>query len=94
MKKIVRRDRADDALSFLEYLVLAVLVIAAAVAGMTFLGASDGRHNNSAAPTSNSLRLRVAARAAGPGGYSVHPTRSSFGPVSPFATAVPGCIES
>lgn len=95
MKKTVRRDRADDALSFLEYLLLAVLVIAAAVAGMTFLGSTEGRHGGPTAPSTHSLRLRVAvSRLSSPGSHLIHSARRSEGALSFLPGSVAGCIES
>lgn len=61
MKKAGKRDRMEQAaLSFLEYVLLVVLVIAAAVSGMTFLGSSESRPNNSAAPGAGGHGQRVA----------------------------------
>jgi hypothetical protein len=94
MKKTMRRDRGDDSLSFLEYFLLAVLVIAAAIAGMTFLGSADGQHGRPPSPTTNSHRLRVAdARGAQPRS-SIHRTSSSSGLLSPYSFSGAGRIES
>jgi hypothetical protein len=52
----------DGASSFLEYLLLVVLVIAAAIAGMTFLGPTpDTKVNNTSTPIHQTVQSRVAA---------------------------------
>jgi hypothetical protein len=60
MRQRYGRD-PDEGSPFLEYLLLVVLIIAAAIAAMTFLGRSeDNRLNNMAAPTQHPAQARVA----------------------------------
>ena len=55
----------EEGSSFLEYFLLVALILAAAMAGMTFLGSSDGRHpNNTTAPAQQSSPARSAVHAA------------------------------
>src|SRR5262245_18206785 len=70
MKRTHSRKRAEEgALSLLEYLLLAVLVIAAALAGMTFLGSTaDGRSNKSVSPSSNTPQTKLAREVLPSGG--------------------------
>ena len=57
----------EEGSSFLEYFLLVALILAAAMAGMTFLGSTDDRHpNNTTAPAQQSSPARAASHA-GPG---------------------------
>jgi hypothetical protein len=61
-KPQVRERRDDGALSLLEYLLLVALIVAAALAGMTFLGpASEKPPANVVSPNPTGVRTRVAS---------------------------------